>query len=129
MAKLLKMGKTTSELHEEDEKVKKIVIDIIKEIEEHRDSAVRKYSEKFDRWSPETFRLSEKQIEEIISSVPAQVINDIKFAQQQIRHFAEKQKASIQDIEVETLPGVILGHKNIPVNSAGCYIPEGVILW
>jgi sulfopropanediol 3-dehydrogenase len=125
MAKFIKEGKSISEIQEADSKVKEIVSNVIKDIETNGDAAVRKYSEKFDNWSPESFRLSKEQIEEIVASVPAQVIEDIKFAQRQIRNFAEKQRASIQDIEVETMPGVILGHKNIPVNSAGCYIPGG----
>ncbi|MEO5998093.1 MAG: histidinol dehydrogenase, partial [Chitinophagaceae bacterium] len=98
---------------------------IIENIEQNGDAAVRDYSEKFDKWSPLSFRLTEAEIKQIISTVPAAVIEDIKFAQQQIRNFAQKQRESIKDIEVETLPGVFLGHKNIPVNSAGCYIPGG----
>ncbi|MBA2762871.1 MAG: histidinol dehydrogenase [Segetibacter sp.] len=125
MATFLKQGKSISEIQEADAKVKEVVSSVIKDIETNGDAAVRKYSEKFDSWSPQSFKLSREQIEEIIRSVPAQVIDDIKFAQKQIRNFAQKQRASIQDIEVETLPGVILGHKNIPVNSAGCYIPGG----
>lgn len=125
MATFLKQGKSISEIQEADAKVKEVVSNVIKHIEANGDAAVRKYSEKFDNWSPSSFRLSNEQIEEIVNSVPAQVIEDIKFAQKQIRNFAEKQRASIQDIEVETMPGVILGHKNIPVNSAGCYIPGG----
>ena len=125
MATYLKKGKSISELQEADAKVKEIVSNVISDIEANGDAAVRKYSEKFDNWTPESFKLSKKEIEEIVGSVPGQVIDDIKFAQQQIRNFAEKQRASVQDIEVETLPGVILGHKNIPVNSAGCYIPGG----
>lgn len=125
MATFLKQGKSISEIQEADAKVKEVVSSVIKDIETNGDAAVRKYSEKFDSWSPQSFKLTREQIEEIIRSVPAQVIDDIKFAQKQIRNFAQKQRASIQDIEVETLPGVILGHKNIPVNSAGCYIPGG----
>ena len=125
MATYLKQGKSIAELQEADSKVKEVVSAVIKDIEANGDDAVRKYSEKFDHWNPASFRLSKDQIEQIISSVPGQVIEDIKFAQRQIRNFAERQRASIQDIEVETLPGVILGHKNIPVNSAGCYIPGG----
>jgi len=125
VATFLKQGKSISEIQEADAKVKEVVSSVIKDIETNGDAAVRKYSEKFDSWSPQSFKLSREQIEEIIRSVPAQVIDDIKFAQKQIRNFAQKQRASIQDIEVETLPGVILGHKNIPVNSAGCYIPGG----
>lgn len=125
MATILKHGKTISELKDADAKVKETVHHIIEEIELNGDTAVRKFSEKFDNWSPESFRLSKQQIQEIIKALPPGVIEDIKFAQQQIRYFAEKQRASIKDIEVETLPGVVLGHKNIPVNSAGCYIPGG----
>lgn len=125
MATFLKKGKTNAEIQEADSKIKEIVSNVIKDIETNGDAAVRKYSEKFDSWSPASFRLSNEQIQEIVNAVPSQVIEDIKFAQQQIRRFAEKQRASIQDIEVETMPGVILGHKNIPVNSAGCYIPGG----
>ena len=125
MATYIKQGKSIAELQEADFKVQELVSAVIKDIEANGDRAVRHYSEKFDNWSPASFRLSKDQIEEIVRSVPLQVIEDIKFAQRQIRNFAEKQRASIQDIEVETLPGVILGHKNIPVNSAGCYIPGG----
>lgn len=125
MARFIKHGKTDTELKEADIKVKEIVSDIIKNIETDGDAAVRSLSEKFDKWSPEKFRLSKEEVAAIVASVPQQTIDDIKFAQQQIRNFATKQRASIQDIEVETLPGVILGHKNIPVNSAGCYIPGG----
>ena len=125
MATYLKKGKSITDIQEADNKVQEIVREVIKDIEKNGDSAVRKYSEKFDQWSPKSFRLTTLEIEAIVASVPEQVINDIKFAQKQIRNFAEKQRASILDIEVETLPGVILGHKNIPVNSAGCYIPGG----
>lgn len=125
MVKFLKKGKSESELHEADQKVKQIVSDIIKEIEANGDEAVSAYSWKFDRWERSSFRLSDEEIQDIIASVPPQTIDDIKFAQQQIRSFAEKQRASILDIEVETIPGVFLGHKNIPVNSVGCYIPGG----
>lgn len=126
MAKYLKQGrKTQEEIAKNDEQVSETVRQIIKRIEKEGDAAVRELSEKFDKWSPESFRLTEEQIEEIVSSVPKQTIEDIKFAQSNVRRFAEEQKKAIQDIEVETLPGVILGHKNIPVNSVGCYIPGG----
>lgn len=108
-----------------DQKVRKIVEDILDDIRARGDEAVRELSARFDNWNPDNFRLSAEQIEAIISSLPGQVIDDIKFAQQQVRNFAEHQKAALLDIEVETLPGVILGHKNIPVNSVGCYIPGG----
>lgn len=125
MAYFLKEGKSNQEVQEADSKVRDAVSSVIKNVEENGDKAVRELSEKFDKWSPESFRLSEQEIQEIVNSVPSQVIEDIKFAQSQIRNFAQKQKESLQDLEVETLPGVVLGHKNIPVNSVGCYIPGG----
>jgi sulfopropanediol 3-dehydrogenase len=125
MAIFLKKGKSESEIQEDDIKVQEAVTGIIRKIREKGDKAVRELSEKFDKWSPENFRLSDSEIAAVVSSVPARVVEDIKFAQAQIRFFAEKQKESILDIEVETIPGVFLGHKNIPVNSVGCYIPGG----
>ena len=125
MAKILKHGKSDLEKMVANSEVREIVSNVIKDIEENGDAAVRKYSEKFDNWSPASFRLSMDEIRQIVNSNPKQVLDDIKFAQAQIRNFAEKQRATIQDLEVETLPGVILGHRNIPVNSAGCYIPGG----
>jgi sulfopropanediol 3-dehydrogenase len=101
------------------------VRDVIADIRAHGDSAVRGYSEKFDRWSPESFRLSQQQIDDIVASVPAQVISDIEFVQTQVRNFATKQRASITDFEVETLPGVFLGQKNIPIQAVGAYVPGG----
>ncbi len=125
MARFLKAGKTKEELAVQAAQVSETVKNILAEIESNGDTAVRAYSEKFDKWSPESFRLSQQQINEIIQSVPEETIHDIKFAQEQIRRFAEVQKSALSDIEVETLPGVFLGHKNIPVNSVGCYIPGG----
>lgn len=108
-----------------DAEVRRTVEEILGTIEKGGDKAVRSYSEKFDKWSPADFKLSQCEIDEIIAQVDPKTIDDIKFAQAQIRHFAEVQKASLQDVEVETLPGVILGHKNIPVQSVGCYVPGG----
>lgn len=125
MAEVLKSGRSASDLKDADTRVKETVQKIISDIEVNSDEAVRKYSEKFDHWSPTLFRLTEQTIREIMAGTPQQVIDDIKFAQKQIRFFAEQQRASVSDIEVETLPGVFLGHKNIPVNSVGCYIPGG----
>jgi len=125
VAKLLKSGKSIEEIVEIDLKVQQKVSEIIKSIEETGDLAVRELSRQFDNWTPKSFRLSVSEINEIMDSVPESVQNDIKFAQKQIRYFAEKQREAIQDIKVETFPGVILGHKNIPVNSVGCYIPGG----
>ncbi|WP_353719943.1 histidinol dehydrogenase [Dyadobacter sp. 676] len=125
MATIIKAGKSAAEQHEADEKVKAVVAGVIRDIEANGDAAVRKYSGQFDNWSPGSFKLSEEQIGEIIATVPREVIDDIAFAQRQIRFFAQQQRESIRDIEVETIPGVILGHRNIPVASAGCYIPGG----
>lgn len=125
MVKYLKKGKSESEIQEADQKVKQVVSAILKTVEEGGDAAVIAYSAQFDKWERPSFRLTNDEIATIIASVPEQTIDDIKFAQQQIRSFAEKQRASMLDIEVETLPGVFLGHKNIPVNSVGCYIPGG----
>lgn len=98
---------------------------IIADVEERGGVAVRELSERFDDWSPASFRLTDEQIDDIVAGVDPQTIDDIRFAQSQIRHFAEAQLASIHDIEVETLPGVFLGHRNIPVASVGCYVPGG----
>src|SRR5580692_5677404 len=105
--------------------VKETVTGVIADIRERGDEAVREYSAKFDRWSPESFLLSAGQIEEIIATLPAQVIDDIQFVQAQVRGFAQAQLESMREIEVETLPGVFLGHKHLPVSSAGAYIPGG----
>jgi sulfopropanediol 3-dehydrogenase len=125
MAIYIKKGKNDQEVQEADVKVREAVSNVLTSIEENGDKEVRALSEKFDKWSPESFRLTDEQIQEIVQSVPEQVVHDIKFAQEQIRNFAQHQKESIRDIEVETMPGVFLGHKNIPVNSVGCYIPGG----
>ncbi|MDO6434992.1 histidinol dehydrogenase [Flavitalea sp. BT771] len=125
MARFLKKGKSVTEIKAADGRVRDTVEIIIKDIEDSGDIAVRKYSMAFDKWAPNAFRLTEEQIAEIIDRTPKQVISDILFAQKQIRFFAERQLATISDLEVETLPGIFLGHKNIPVNSAGCYIPGG----
>lgn len=125
MVEVLKAGKSQEEVSANDSKVSQIVADALKDVETRGDEAVKALSEKFDKWAPESFRLTEAQINEIVSKVPADVIEDIKFAQKNIRAFAEAQLASLNDVEVEHIPGVILGHKNIPVNSVGCYIPGG----
>jgi len=98
---------------------------IIADIEHRGEPAVRELSQKFDDWAPEAFRLSEQQIAEVVASVDPQTIADIEFAQTQIRNFAEAQLGTLSDVEVETLPGVFLGHRNIPVSSVGCYVPGG----
>ena len=125
MKKIIKSGLTYAETKDADAKVRALVESILGDVTDRGDAAIRELSARFDKWSPSSFRLSEEQIENIIADLPQQVIDDIKFAQHQIRNFAQKQRESIKDIEVETLPGVFLGHKNIPVSSVGCYVPGG----
>ena len=123
--KVLKQGISQAAAHAADAKVRSTVEHIVADISAQGDVAVRALSEKFDTWSPASFRLSPAEIEDIVATVPEQVIADIQFAQAQVRNFAQCQREALRDIEVETLPGVWLGHKNIPVNSVGCYIPGG----
>ena len=121
----LKAGKPEEERAEDDAKVRGIVEDTLRDIEVRGDTAVRELSAKFDKYEPENFRLNQSEINAAMSKVSARDMEDIKFAQVQIRRFAEAQRASMTDIEVETMPGVVLGHKNIPVQSVGCYVPGG----
>ena len=121
----LKRGKTEAARSEDDAKVRASVEAILADIETRGDAAVRELSEKFDKYSPASFRLSESEIEALMARVSPRDMEDIKFAQAQVRNFAQAQRDSMTDIEVETLPGVILGHRNIPVQSVGCYIPGG----
>lgn len=125
MARILKNGITEEASASNDAKVRQIVENILADIESKGDSAVRELSEKFDNWSPEQFRLSEEQIQACVDALDESTRHDIEFAQQQVRNFAQIQRDSMKDVEVETMPGVVLGHKNIPVNSVGCYIPGG----
>jgi sulfopropanediol 3-dehydrogenase len=121
----LKSGKPDAERAEDDAKTKVIVEEILKNIEIDGDTAVRELSAKFDNYSPENFKLTEKEISDLIASLSDRELSDIKFAQEQVRNFAQAQRDSMLDIEIETIPGVILGHKNIPVQSVGCYVPGG----
>ena len=123
--KYLKKGKNDSDKALEDASVSETVKKTLNMIKEGGDKAVRELSEKFDNYSPKSFKLSLSEINDLIDKVPARDLEDIKFAQEQIRNFAQAQRDSMQDIEVETMPGVILGHKNIPVQSVGCYVPGG----
>lgn len=125
MAKVWKSGKSQEQLETEQAQVTATVQEMIRTIERNGDAAVREYSSKLDKWEPVSFRLTKEQIKEVVEAVAPKTKEDIRFAQEQIRRFAEYQRASMQDVEVETLPGVILGHKHIPVNSVGCYIPGG----
>lgn len=121
----LKRGKPAEEKADIDAQVRRTVEGILADIQARGESAVRSYSDKFDHWNPARFRLTEAEIRACIDSLSARDIEDIKFAQAQIRRFAQIQLLSMRDVEVETLPGVILGHKNIPVSSVGCYVPGG----
>jgi sulfopropanediol 3-dehydrogenase len=125
MIRHLKTGQSAAAKAENSLQVRKTVEEILGDIAAHGEKALRQYSEKFDHWSPPSFRLSAGEIEDCVSALPRQVVEDIQFAQTQIRNFALVQKAALREVEVETLPGVVLGHKNIPVNSVGCYVPGG----
>lgn len=125
MIKYLKQGKQAEEKAIDNQKVKEIVENIISDIENRGDEAVSQYSGQFDKWTPESFRLSREEIDACYEQLTEQEICDIKWAQKQVRNFATIQRESMKDVEVETLPGVVLGHKNIPVDSVGCYVPGG----
>ena len=121
----LKTAKSEAERAEDDAKVRAAVEATLSDIEARGDVAVRELSERFDTYSPENFRLAQAEIDALIGELTPRELEDIKFAQQQVRDFAQAQRDSMLDIEVETMPGVILGHKNIPVQSVGCYVPGG----
>jgi sulfopropanediol 3-dehydrogenase len=125
MARYLKRGMDASKIKAADAKVRETVENILAEVESGRDAAVRALSQKFDNWAPQSFKLSQQEIERAMAKLPRRDLDDIKFAQAQVRNFAEKQKDTMRDLEVETLPGVVLGHRHIPVNSIGCYVPGG----
>jgi sulfopropanediol 3-dehydrogenase len=125
MIRYLKKGTTEAEAAEADRKVRQTVEGILEDVARRGDAAVHELSARFDKWAPKSFRLSDDEIRALIRSLPERTVEDIKFAQAQIRRFAEAQRASLRDFEVETLPGIRLGQKNIPVNSVGCYIPGG----
>src|ERR671931_2838863 len=125
MARYLKRGMDASTIKAADAKVRETVERILADVESGRDAAVRELSQRFDNWSPSSFILTAREIEQSISRVAKRDLDDIKFAQAQVRNFAQKQKETLRDLEVETLPGVVLGHRHIPVNSIGCYVPGG----
>ena len=125
MAKYLKQGLGQAEVDEADAKVRAQVEAILADIQARGDVAVRELSEKFDNWNPENFSLSEQEIEAAMAKVAKRDLDDIRFAQEQVRNYAQHQRDALRDVEVETMPGVVLGHKNIPVNSVGCYVPGG----
>jgi sulfopropanediol 3-dehydrogenase len=125
MIRHLKSGRSRAARVEDNARVKQTVEQILADIEARGDAAIRELSLKFDKYAPESFRLSEEEIERALSRVTKRDLDDIRFAQSQVRGFAERQRATILDLEVETLPGVILGHRNLPVASVGCYVPGG----
>ncbi|MBA2960953.1 MULTISPECIES: histidinol dehydrogenase [Ramlibacter] len=125
MIRYLKRGRDVQARTADDTKVRATVEGIIRDIEQRGDEAVREYSRKFDNWDPQDFRLSQSQIEAAIRSLSPRELEDIRFAQAQIRNFAQIQRDSMRDVQVETRPGVFLGHRHIPVNAVGCYVPGG----
>src|SRR3954467_2531039 len=125
MARYLKRGMDASAVKAADAKVRETVEGILADIEARGEQAVRDLSQKFDNWAPASFKLTPQEIERAIGQVAKRDLDDIRFAQAQVRNFAQKQRDSMKDLEVETLPGVILGHRHIPVNSIGCYVPGG----
>jgi len=125
MIRYLKEGVSEEKAATDDAQVRATVEGILSDIEARGDATVRDLSEKFDKWSPASFRLSKDEIKACYDQLDGQAIDDIRFAQEQVRNFAQHQRDSMKDVEVETLPGVVLGHKHIPMNSVGCYVPGG----
>ena len=125
MIRVIKKGRDTAAKAADAAAVRSTVETMLAEIEARGDAAVREYSQRLDKWSPASFRLTGAEIDELVATLSPREIADIRFAQAQVRNFAEIQKAALCDVEVETLPGVILGHRNIPMNSVGCYVPGG----
>ncbi|WP_198377976.1 histidinol dehydrogenase [Neoroseomonas rubea] len=125
MARHLKKGRDAEARAEDDAKVRATVEGILADISARGDAAVREMSIRFDKWDRADFRLTDAEIRDCLGQLSARDLDDIRFAQEQVRNFAQHQKDALRDIEVETLPGVVLGHKNIPVNSVGCYVPGG----
>ena len=125
MIRVLKSGRSGEAVASDVRQIRQSVESILEAIEARGDEAVREFSETFDKWSPPLFRLSEAEIDALIAQVKPRDLEDIAFAQAQVRRFAEIQKSALKDVETETLPGVFLGHRNIPMNSVGCYVPGG----
>lgn len=125
MIRVLKDRTASAKEFQRSNDVPHIVQSIIEDVRQKGDEAVRAYSVKFDNWDRSDYRLTKKEILDCVAELPQKALDDIKFAQEQVRNFAEHQKSCLLDLEVETLPGVILGHKNIPVDSVGCYVPGG----
>ena len=127
MAKWLKQAISKQDKDEAQQQVRETVEKLLAEIETRGDTAVRKLSKRFDNWEPEEFKLSKEQIQDCINRLDTRTLDDIRFAQDQIRNFAQLQRDSMKDVEEETLPGVILGHRHIPMNRVGSYVPLSLI--
>ena len=125
MARYLKRGMDAAAVKAADAKVRETVEGILAQVDAQKDAAIRQLSQQFDNWSPKDFKLSPAEVEKAIGQVRKRDLEDIKFAQAQVRNFAQKQRDTMHDLEIETLPGVVLGHRHIPVNSIGCYVPGG----
>ncbi len=125
MTRWLKRGLDASEIKVADAKVRETVEGILRQVDDRKDAAIRELSKKFDNWEPKAFRLTPDEIEQAIAKLAKRDLEDIRFAQAQVRNFAQKQRETMLDLEVETLPGVVLGHRHIPVNAIGCYVPGG----
>ena len=125
MAQYLKRGASSEAKASADLQVRDTVEKILADIEQRGDAAVRELSNRFDNWDRESYRLTPDEIQRCIDKLEPQDLRDIEFAQKQVRNFAQIQRDSMRDVEVETLPGVILGHRNLPLNAAGCYVPGG----
>tara|TARA_Y100000816_G_scaffold89774_1_gene61935 strand:- start:762 stop:2063 length:1302 start_codon:yes stop_codon:yes gene_type:complete len=125
LIRYIKKRSESNNVSEDKSSIEETVRSILSDIRERGDAALEHYSGHFDNWSPESFQLSEDEIDAAISKLNKSEIEDIKFAQNQIRHFAQKQLETMNELEVETLPGVFLGHKHIPIENVGCYVPGG----
>ena len=125
MIRFLKQGMSAESAATEDSRVRGVVEGMLGEIGRRGDAAVREYSSRLDQWGPAAFRLGRTEIEACYAALPRGAIEDIAFAQAQVRRFAQVQREALRDVEVETLPGVVLGHRNVPVGSVGCYVPGG----
>ena len=125
MAVWLKQGSSAQVKADQDRQVRETVESILAEVAARGDAAIREFSVRFDNWDRESYRLSVAEIQGCMDQLSGQDLKDIEFAQTQVRNFAKIQRESLRDVEVETLPGVVLGHRHIPVNAAGCYVPGG----
>jgi len=125
MIRSLKTARSQQDRAEDDVKIRGTVEALLADISTRGDAAVREMSIKFDGWDRSDYRLTDAEIRACLAALSPRDLDDIRFAQEQVRNFAQHQRAALKDVEVETLPGVILGHKNIPVNSVGCYVPGG----